>query len=93
MKKYKSIRDRVNGLKDVIRNPYSFLGGYEKALVTHGGGVVCHICAKEEYANILHSTRGEYNDGWDVRDVAVFIMDVAVVCDHCGTTLPVNLKT
>ena len=88
------IRGRVNLLKDIIRNPFAWPGGYEKALLMNDGGVVCHVCAKNEYWNILHSTRGEYNDGWDVR--AVFLIELQsqsgdqgydAQCDHCSREL------
>ena len=79
-------RDKVNALKDVIRHPYAFPGGYERVLVTTDGGVVCHRCAKEEYYTMLHSTRAGYRDGWDVEgDTVVYTNeDKFYVCDHCG---------
>ena len=83
-------RNEVNILKDIIRRPYAFPGGYEKALITTDGGVLCHKCAKEEYSNILHSTRGDYHDGWQV-DGAIVIdytsEDGELVCDHCSSVL------
>lgn len=81
-------RDNINRLKEVIRTPFAFPGGYEKALLTTDGGVICHKCAKSEYSNILHSTRGEYSDGWQVS--AIFLADEcdgSVICDHCSTDL------
>lgn len=78
-------RDRVNILKDIVRNPFAWPGGYEKALLMDDGGVVCRVCAKSEYGNILHSTRGEYNDGWDVRgSFLVEHVDNETQCDHCN---------
>ena len=84
------MRTEINMLKDIIRQPYAFPGGYEKVLVMNDGGVICHKCAREEYYNILHSTRGQYNDGWQVA--GVFLMEevaeeTEVVCDNCGTQL------
>lgn len=83
-----NMRSEVNMLKDVIRNPWAWPGGYEKALVMDDGGVVCHHCAKSEFWNILHSTRGEYRDGWQVS--GVFLVDDCegpVFCDHCSKDL------
>ena len=79
-------RDAVNILKDVIRQPYAFPGGYEKVIVTTDGGIICHKCAKEEYYNMLHSTRGGYCDGWAVDSVSVVDSDEvdSEYCCHCG---------
>jgi hypothetical protein len=75
----------VNALKDVIRQPYAWPGGYEKVLVTDDGGLLCHKCAKAEYSNILHSTRGDYRDGWQIT--GAFCMadfDGSTECSHCN---------
>ena len=88
MSKVMNKRNEVNILKDVIRNPYAWPGGYERAIVTTDGGLVCHKCAKEEYYTMLHSTRGEYNDGWDVAgSVLVEELTDSPSCDHCGEAL------
>ena len=82
------MRKEINILKDVIRAPYAWPGGYEKVLVTTDGGAICHKCAKSEYYNILHSTRGEYNDGWQVA--GVFLAEECedtLFCDHCGQVI------
>ncbi len=79
-------RDEVNALKDVIRHPYAWPGGYERVLVTTDGGLICNKCAREEYYSMLHSTRGGYNDGWAVEGSAVVYSDEEEFCncDHCG---------
>jgi len=75
-------------LKSIIREPYCWPGGYERAAVTTDGGVLCHKCCKEEYRNILHSTRGEYNDGWQVAgQLIIDECDGDVYCDHCNKNL------
>lgn len=81
-------RQAIDILKGVIREPFAWPGGYEKALIMDDGGVICHKCAKSEYWNILHSTRGDYRDGWQV--CAVFLVDHVdgpVYCAHCSNNL------
>ena len=80
-------RARINILKDAIRQPYAWPGGYEKILVMNDGGLVCHKCAKEEYSNILHSTKFGYADGWDVSGITLDIELEDDYCDHCGRKL------
>ena len=45
----------------LIRNPYTWPGGYELFLVMKDGGVLCSDCVRAEYANIYNTTG---NDGW-----------------------------
>lgn len=75
-------------LKDVIRHPFAWPGGYEKVLVMDDGGIVCWKCAAREYHNILHSTRGNYKDGWQVIGVDLLEhCEGEVYCEHCGDLL------
>ena len=77
-------REQVEVLKDVVRRPYAWPGGYEKVLIMDDGGVLCGECAKNEYKIILHSTRGEYRDGWQVSGVMLADdYDGELYCDHC----------
>ncbi len=86
---YLSMRKEINILKDIIRQPFSWPGGYEKVLIMNDGGIICHKCAKTEYYNILHSTRGQYKDGWQVAGVflAEEHEDESDYCCHCGTII------
>lgn len=75
-------------LKDIVRHPFAFPGGYEKAAVTSDGGVLCHKCLRSEFRTILHSTKYQYNDGWEVTGVLlVDEMDTSLTCDHCARYL------
>lgn len=77
----------VTALKSVIREPYAWPGGYERAVFTTDGGVICHTCCKENYRLMLHSTRGDYRDGWQVAGTFASGVDCDAGdnhCDHCN---------
>lgn len=81
-------KKNIETLKDIIRRPYTWPGGYERAAVTTDGGLLCHRCLKEEYHNVLHSTMHQYNDGWEVAgQVIVEEFDAPIYCDHCSSQL------
>ena len=75
-------------VKDIIRNPYAWPGGYERVSITSDGGVLCHMCLKECYDTVTHSTLHSINDGFQV--VAQLIsdsIDESLPCDHCNRNL------
>ena len=65
MKKFNFKKTKI--LKDIIRNPYVWPGGYERLIVTNDGGLICSKCCKSEFKNMLHSTLLSYRDGWQVE--------------------------
>ena len=80
-------RQRINILKDIIREPFAWPGGYEKIAFMNDGGLVCYKCLKEEYQNVLHSTKFEYQDGWEVVGVVLSNELENCSCDHCNRSL------
>lgn len=78
-------RKQINVLKDIVRQPFAFPGGYEKVAIADDDGIICSICCKTEFRNILHSTKFGYYDGWHVMDV--FLSENVgepLYCSHCG---------
>ncbi len=72
-------------LKDIIRNPFVWPGGYARFAITTDGGVLCYECLRDEYQNILHSTKYRYNDGWEVSgQITQEEMIYNFYCDHCN---------
>ena len=86
--KYKGVeQDKAIQISlDIIREPYTFPGCYEKIALTDDGGVLCRSCVKSELRQIARSYKG---DGW--RVVAVDIVEsyngAPLHCDHCGKWL------
>lgn len=72
-------------VKEIIRNPYAWPGGYAKAAITTDGAMLCHSCVKDNYREIIHSTTiWQINDGWQVSGIMLAMEADSVPCDHCG---------
>ena len=71
---------------DIIRQPYTFPGCYEKIAITDDGGVLCHKCVKSELRQIARSYKG---DGWRVAgvDIVESYNGAPLHCDNCGKWL------
>ena len=71
---------------DIIREPFTFPGSYEKIAITDDGGVLCHKCVKSELRQIATSYKG---DGWRVErmDIVENYDEEPLYCDHCGRLL------
>jgi hypothetical protein len=79
-------RKAINDLKDAIRHPHAWPGGYPVYAVLSDGEMVCHECAKKEYKNILDSTRNGSRDGWQCIGADILWEGVAY-CGHCSKEL------
>lgn len=80
-------RKAVNDLKNTIRNPFAWPGGYPVYIVVDDGEMLCHECTKKEYRTILDSTRREAGDGWQVIGADVLWENEegqTTICPHCG---------
>lgn len=73
-------------IKNIIRAPYAFPGGYPKYLLMDDGEALCHKCAKSEYKQLLSSTRGQMRDGWQVicEDIN---WEQELYCAHCNAAI------
>ena len=70
---------------DIIREPFTFPGSYEKIAITDDGGVLCHKCIKSELRQIATSYTG---DGWHVAGTSIVgSHDLPMRCYHCGKLL------
>jgi hypothetical protein len=78
--------ESVADMKATLRaGQYAFPGGYELVFIAGDGGVICFDCARENFALICDSIRGQHSDGW--RVVACDIADCyedGLSCDQCG---------
>lgn len=68
-------------VKDLIRNPYAFPGGYPKFAITSDGCPICHKCCKDEFRQIVQSTS---RDGWEIVAIDINYEDKECYCDNCG---------
>lgn len=75
----------VEQLKNFIRQPYAWPGGYPQYLICADGGALCKTCATKEYKLILSDTRAvDLRSGWCIAGVDVNWEAVDLTCDHCG---------
>lgn len=56
----------VKDVKEFIRHPYAWPGGYEIVAVTEDGAILCHDCARENFASIVDDMKSGFNTGWKV---------------------------
>lgn len=71
-------------LKDFIRQPFAWPGGYPLFALMGDGGIICRHCAADNARMMIESTRRDYGDGWDCAAVAVNWENTDLVCDNCG---------
>lgn len=76
-------------LKSLIREPYAWPGGYERFAITTDGAILCPYCLKKEFHTVMHSTKYQYRDGWEVAGCGYIgdYDDEMITCDHCNRNL------
>ena len=70
-------------VKNIVRAPYAFPGGYPKFLVMNDSECLCHQCVKEKYKLIVRSTGFNCFDGWQAYGVEIN-WESEISCAHCG---------
>lgn len=75
-------------VKDYIRAPYAWPGGYAKILVMHDGEVLCADCARADFRLIVSSTRTGARDGWKAEGVTLHQEGPALYCANCNKGIP-----
>ena len=78
----------IEEVKDLIRNPYCFPGGYAKVLVMADGEYLCADCAKENFKLIVAATKYGARDGWQALGCDVNWEDPDCYCANCNKHLP-----
>ena len=75
-------------LKNLVRQPYAWPGGYEKFVITKDGGSICHKCCAAEFKGMLHSTLHSMADGWECEMIwDAGNIDGPLHCDHCAAVI------
>jgi len=77
-------------VRQTIRHPYAWPGGYPVYVVLADGAMLCPTCARAEYRQLSDAAREpEYRTGWE--PVAVEVLwednDGAERCGHCDRLL------
>ena len=73
-------------VKDAIRNPYAWPGGYPVYTVMSDGELMCPDCARAEYRLIAQATKDQLRDGWQAEGSAI-LYEGPEYCCHCNKEL------
>jgi hypothetical protein len=77
-------RTVLQSVREFIRQPYAWPGGYPKFLVMDDGETICATCARAEYRQISNATRHGLRDGWQAGAVALHMEGEPLQCGHCS---------
>lgn len=77
----------VEQVKDYIREPWAFPGGYPLVLVMDDGECLCPACAKDNFKLIVAATKSNARDGWQAAGVQVNWEDNELFCANCDNQL------
>lgn len=76
----------IHIIRCVGRERYAWPGGYELCVITHGG-LLCSGCVREEYYNVLYSTKYDINDDWKCIGIVNESELEDDFCSHCNKEL------
>lgn len=81
-------RRNISWLKNAVRQPYAWPGGYPLSAITFDGAALCMDCVKENWKTVCHETviKGWEMCGWGVRAVEV-LWEGGNNCDNCNACL------
>jgi hypothetical protein len=79
--------ETMQAVKDFIRQPAAWPGGYPKVLIMQDGECLCATCAKSEYKQISDSTRHLSRDGWQAIGVDIHWEGEPIICAHCNAAI------
>ncbi len=74
----------IEQLKNLIREPYAWPGGYPKFAIMGDGDALCKSCAKSEFKRIVADTMQGFGESFQVVGVDVNWEDHDLFCCHCG---------
>lgn len=73
-------------VKQAIRSPHAWPGGYPVYTILSDGEVLCPKCARAEFKQIVRATREKLRDGWRAAGVEI-LWEGEEYCAHCGEEL------
>lgn len=75
----------INNLKESVKNPYAWPGGYPTVYIMKDGGTICHKCARKNYRLIRQSMIDGYDEQWIiVGQEILYENDDQLYCDECN---------
>ena len=79
--------DIIGQVKQAIREPYAWPGGYPVVVVMADGELMCPDCAKSNFRQIVSATKARYNDGWKAAGASVNWEGADEHCCNCNAAL------
>lgn len=73
----------LRAVKQAIREPYAWPGGYPKYILMSDGEPLSIAAAREHWLSIVHSTIHGCNDGWAAYGVDINL-ESELYCAHTG---------
>lgn len=85
MAKHMTPAERLKMVKQFIRQPYAWPGGYPCYLLMADGGVLSHQAAKDNFKTIAFEViTNDTRDDWHPVSVEINWEDPDLYCDHTG---------
>lgn len=78
----------VRAVKDIVREPHAWPGGYTKVLIMIDGEAMCSACVKENFRLILQATRDNARSGWAAHSADVHWEGAPMYCANCNKEMP-----
>jgi hypothetical protein len=80
---------KTQDLKQFIRSGgYAWPGGYQCALLMQDGECIDAQSARENFRQILRSTKDKARDGWQAAAVFIHWEGDPLICAHSGCLIP-----
>ena len=74
-------------VKQAIRQPYAWPGGYPVYTILADGDLLCANCTRKNFRRIVEDTKSRWDTGWKAAGVDVYWEGEAIPCGHCGKEL------
>lgn len=73
---------KLNEVKEAIRNPFTWPGGYPIYTLMSDGELLCSDCARENYREIVGDTKNDLSGCWAVSG-SMILWEGLEYCSHC----------
>lgn len=80
-----SVNPVVSQVKDMVRQPHAWPGGYTKVATMADGEAMCHACVKANYRQVSNDTR--HAGCWAVAGVDAHWEGEPLVCCNCNASI------
>lgn len=79
--------EALREVKQAIREPYAWPGGYPKYILMSDGGALSINAVRDNWREICRATLAGYRDGWKAECVDINWEDPDLYCDHTGNRI------